>query len=106
MNLWKSFERLLPASLRRETRPLPDADYVALFAQITDDHPVWRAVLEFHRWKFAERARIVQDRSRRKEERFEAMCSALDLAAFLEELEKERVTMRKYFEEWQQQQKR
>lgn len=99
----KIFERLLPAKLRRQDPPMLDAEYIALFARITDTDPTWRAVMEFGRHRFHQRAAIVQDRSQSRELRLEAMISALDLAGFLQELENEREAQRKRLEERQRQ---
>lgn len=93
MNLWKSFERLLPARLRRTDQTMPDREYMDLFARITETDPTWRAVMEFGRHKFHQRCVAIQAMPP-GEARTEAVMAMLDLAGFLNELEQEAAAQR------------
>ena len=101
MNLWKSFERLLPAALRRSAPEMPHPDYLVHFAQLADDAPAWRAVMEFGRYRFALYAQVSSDTTRPDAERFEAFQRALQQAEFLNKLEEEREFARTKFQQLQ-----
>jgi len=103
MTFWKSFERLLPARLRRTVELRPE-EYVAHFARIAEDDPALKALLEFGRYKFAALAADSTDATQPMERRFEAFQRALNLAQFLEDVEHERAVARARFAEFQAQQ--
>lgn len=99
--LWNSFERLLPAKLRRSAPPLPDPEYLLHFAQITDDTPAWRAVMEFGRYQFARYAQVASDATLPEAHQLAAFRMALWQARFLNQLEEEHAIARTKFQQLQ-----